>query len=76
MNRLLAGEKAVAYCQENIKDLFDLAAGNVSLMLGKGQYGEEEQRKAYTFVLRLYALLYDDGNYGFIIPGWQGGACA
>ena len=62
---LLEGEEAVAYCQRNLESLFELAAGNVSVMLGKGLYNDNEQIKACMFVLQLYALLFQDGNYGF-----------
>ena len=35
------------------------------MMLGKGLYNDNEQIKACMFVLQLYALLFQDSNYGF-----------
>ena len=63
MSYLLEGEQQVSHCQGNIEALIDLIGGNVMRMFGL--LGENEKMKAAVFVLKLYALVYDDGNYGF-----------
>ncbi len=65
MKNLLKGEEAVRCCQQNLQMLIDLVSLNVSAMLQNANFTASEKIKAYAFVLKLYDLLYDDGNYGF-----------
>lgn len=65
MSVLLSGEEKVAHCQANLENLFQLAAGNAWGIFWSGAYSDKEKTEICRFALRLYALLYDDGNYGF-----------
>ena len=65
MARVLEGEKAVEYCQENIQALFDLVLSNTSLIMQNAKYTPEEKIKACQFVIDCFSLLYTDGNCGF-----------
>ena len=61
------GEKAVAQCQRNLQNLVDLIYHNVLTMVSQGSFTPEEEIKAKSFALKCFALLYDDGNFGFYI---------
>lgn len=63
--RLLEGEEAVQYCQENIQNFVNMICLNVNTMLWKGKFDPQDAIKACEFVLECYRLLYSDGNYGF-----------
>lgn len=65
MPLLLQGEEAVAYCQRNITELFDMVVGKVGLIMGKGNYTREEKIKLCQFAIDCMKLLYSDGNCGF-----------
>ena len=65
MPRLLEGEEAVRYCQENIQNFVNMICLNVNTMLWKGKFEPKDAIKACEFVLEYYRLLYSDGNYGF-----------
>ncbi len=65
MARVLEGEEAVEYCQENIQALFDLVLSNTSLIMQNAKYTPEEKIKACRFVIDCFSLLYTDGNCGF-----------
>lgn len=65
MIHILDGEEAVAFCQWNIASLVDLIADNVRVMMEKGDFNLSEQIQAAEFVLRIYACVYADGNYGY-----------
>ena len=65
MARVLEGEEAVEYCQENIQTLFDLILSNTSLIMQNAKYTPEESIKACQFVIDCFSLLYTDGNCGF-----------
>ena len=65
MARVLEGEEAVEYCQENIQALFDLILSNTSLIMQNAKYTLEESIKACQFVIDCFSLLYTDGNCGF-----------
>ena len=65
MPHLLQGEEAVAYCQNNIMELFDMVVGEVGLIMGKGNYTREEKIKLCQFAIDCMKLLYSDGNCGF-----------
>ena len=65
MARVLEGEEAVEYCQENIQALFDLILSNTSLIMQNAKYTPEEKIKACRFVIDCFSLLYTDGNCGF-----------
>ena len=61
------GEKAVSQCQRNLQNLVDLIYYNVRTMVSQGSFTPEEEIKAKSFALKCFALLYDDGNFGFYI---------
>ena len=65
MPHLLEGEEAVAYCQNNIQSLAELICHNVSLMLNKGKFTNEERIKIREFAVGVFDLLFPDGNCGF-----------
>ena len=65
MARILEGEEAVEWCQENIQALFDLVLSNTSLIIQNAKYGPEETIQACQFVVDCFSLLYPDGNCGF-----------
>lgn len=65
MPHLLQGEEAVVYCQKNIMSLFDMVIGEVSLIMQKGDYSNEEKIKMGQFAIDCMKLLFSDGNYGF-----------
>ena len=63
--KILEGDEAVAYCQSNIQQLVELIGNNALLMMGKGNYSQEDRLKGLKFVVSCYELLYPDGNCGF-----------
>lgn len=65
MRHIMEGERGILWCQGNITTLVDLIGQNVSGMLNKGGFDACEHIKACEFVLQLYGLLYEDGDYGF-----------
>ncbi len=65
MSNIVEGEEGILWCQGNITTLVDLIAINVNRMLNKGKFDTCEHIKACEFVLQLYGLLYEDGDYGF-----------
>lgn len=62
---ILEGEAAADFCKWNIETLVDLIATNTSVMLQKGTFTNEEEIRICEFVLNLFALVYEDENYGF-----------
>lgn len=65
MIQILQGEEAAAFCQWNIQTLADLISTNAAVMLKKGEYTPEEQIHIGQQILRLFAVIYEDGGYGF-----------
>lgn len=65
MPHILKGEEAVAYCQKNLQQHFDMIRVNAEIMCNKGNYSTKDKIKVYTFILDCFRLLYSDGNYGF-----------
>ncbi len=65
MINLLEGEEAVKYCQYNIVYMIDLISLNVIHIIGSGKFNSEDVIKAANFVLNLFSLLYENGDYGF-----------
>lgn len=65
MPHLLQGDEAVAYCQRNIMELFDMVIGKVSLIMQKGDYSNEQKIKMSQFAVDCMKLLFSDGNFGF-----------
>lgn len=65
MAKVLEGEEAVEWCQENIQALFDLIQINTKTIIKKANYTPEETIQACQFVIDCFSLLYPDGNYGF-----------
>ena len=63
--KILEGDEAVEYCQSNIQKLVELIGNNALLMMGKGNYSQEDRLKGLKFVVSCYELLYPDGNCGF-----------
>jgi len=62
---VLDGEEAVERCQHNMVELFDLIAGNAYVMSWKGNYSSEEKIRINKFCINLFALIYEDEDYGF-----------
>ena len=65
MIHLLEGDEAAAFCKWNIETLVDLIASNAKVMLEKGTFTDEEEIHIAELVVKLFALIYEDGNYGF-----------
>ena len=65
MARILDGKDSVEQLQYNILEHLDMIHADVDTMVGKGDFPEEDKIKAYTFVKKIYADLFPDGNYGF-----------
>lgn len=65
MPRCLEGDEAVRYCQTNIQMLVELIGNNAMIMLGKGEYSDEDRKRVVEFVISYYEMLYTDGNFGF-----------
>lgn len=65
MSRILEGEEAVRYCQQNIMHLVQMIGQRGCIMVEKGGFTPEESIEVYNFVLGCYRLLYSDGNCGF-----------
>jgi len=65
MIRILEGEEAAAFCQWNIETLVDLISSNAEIMLKKGSFSAEEQIHIGEQIIKLFSLIYEDGNYGF-----------
>lgn len=62
---ILKGEKAVEHIQENLCVFADLIYGEVNTMLKQGNFNNNERRKARQYSLKVFELLYEDGDYGF-----------
>lgn len=65
MIHLLEGEEAAAFCQWNIQTLVDLISTNANVMLQKGTFTVEEHIQIAELIIKLFALIYEDGHYGF-----------
>ena len=65
MIRILEGEAAADYCKWNIQTLVDLVATNAAVMLQKGTFTNGEWIHIAKQIVGLFALIYEDGDYGF-----------
>ena len=65
MIHILEGENAVDYCRANIEALVDIIAVNASVMLQKGSFTNIEQIHISKQIIKLFSLIYEDGNLGF-----------
>ena len=65
MIQILEGEAAADFCKWNIETLVDLISNNASIMLKKGTFTNDEQIHIAELIVNLFALIYEDGNYGF-----------
>ena len=65
MIHILEGEAASDFCKWNIETLVDLIATNADVMLKKGTFTDVEQIHVAELIINLFALIYEDGNYGF-----------
>ena len=65
MIRILDGDEAADFCKWNIGTLVDLIAHNAGVMLNKGTFSSAEQIHIAEIIIRLFALIYEDGDYGF-----------
>lgn len=65
MIHILEGEDAAAFCRWNIETLLDLIATNAAVMLRKGTFTNEEKCRIGEQIIKLFATVYEDGNYGF-----------
>lgn len=61
---ILEGEQAAAACRWNIETLVDLISTNAKVMLQKGTFTNEEEIHIADLMIRLFALIYEDGYYG------------
>lgn len=74
MIHILEGVAAADFCKWNIEQLVDLIAANASVMLQKGTFSNTEQIHISEQILKLFTLVYEDGNYGFYhrrISSWS-----
>ena len=62
--QILEGEEAANICRWNIETLVDLIATNAKVMLQKGTFANEERIHIAERIIRLYELIYEDGNFG------------
>ncbi len=62
--QILKGEEAVNICRWNIETLVHLIATNAEVMLQKGSFTHDERIAIAERMVRLYALIYEDGNLG------------
>ena len=62
--QILEGEEAANICRWNIETLVDLIATNAKVMLKKGMFTNEERIYITERMVRLYELIYEDGNFG------------
>lgn len=72
---VLDGEEKVRQAQGNVESLAVCIYQNVNEMYFSGCFTPEEQIRLWKFVVRLYELIYEDGNYGFhhdiLFVTWQ-----
>ena len=62
---VLSGEEAVEQCQDNIMSLVLLIVNNAYTIKREANMKGEEAIRLIQFVLGLWEILYEDGNYGF-----------
>jgi len=62
---ILKGDKAVECIQDNLRIYADLIYGGINNMLKQGNFTNNEKRKARQYSLKVFELLYEDGDYGF-----------
>ena len=62
--QILEGEEAANICRWNIETLVHLIATNAKVMLQKGTFTNEERIHIAESIVRLYELIYEDGNFG------------
>lgn len=62
--QILEGEEAANICRWNIETLVDLIATNAKVMLHKGTFTNDERIHIAERMVRLYELIYEDGNFG------------
>ena len=62
--QILEGEEAANICRWNIETLVDIIATNAKVMLKKGTFANEERIHIAERMVRLYELIYEDGNFG------------
>lgn len=65
MIQILEGEEAADFCKWNIETLVDLIAANAKVMLQKGTFTNAERIHISELIVRLFSLIYEDGNFGF-----------
>ena len=65
MIQILEGKSAADFCKWNIETLVDLISTNANVMLKKETFTNDEQIHIAELIVNLFALIYEDGNYGF-----------
>lgn len=65
MSILLSGEEAVEKAQQNILSLINLVAGSANKLVADAGMKGEDVIRVGEFVLGLWELLFEDGDYGF-----------
>jgi transcriptional regulator with XRE-family HTH domain len=61
----IGGEEGVLHGQHSIRAFIDTIYDFVKIMCNVGNLSVEEKIKAYEFALKLFELLYEDGNFGY-----------
>ena len=62
---VLPGEEGARKCQQNIMTLINLIAGNANVLIADAELKGEDVIRVGKFVLGLWELLFEDGDYGF-----------
>ena len=64
--RVLEGDEAFSHIQGNIMELTDLIELNICQeLIRKKEFSNNEKRYLYNYVLSLFKLLFDKGDFGF-----------
>ncbi|MDD4774064.1 MAG: helix-turn-helix transcriptional regulator [Eubacteriales bacterium] len=61
---ILKDEQAVRKCQYNIRDLINLIYRNTCGITEKGKYTPTDSIKAYTFVINVFKLVFEQDDFG------------
>ncbi len=64
LTTILIDEQAVRKCQYNIRDLINLIYRNTCIMTKQGKYTPADSIKAYTFVINVFRLVFEDDDFG------------
>jgi transcriptional regulator with XRE-family HTH domain len=65
LNSVLKGDKKIEHHQNNIKMLTDLLPSEISSFVWYSGIKGDEAKRAYHTALKVYELIYEDGDFGF-----------